>query len=444
MRYPVLFLILPLVLSLLTAIPAAAEEAWPEGPDISSETGVLMDMETGTILYNKDMDRQMYPASITKIMTTLLALENGNLSDVVTMTATGTAYAVEGSSNLYTVVGEQFTLEQLLYGTMLKSANDMATQVGEYIGGTLEHFVEMMNEKAAELGCTGTHFNNACGMPDPDHYTTAHDMALISREALKIPKFLEIIGTHTYAIPPTNMNDTTREFASHVPLLVNPDYAYPGILGGKTGYTDAAQNTFASFVSQEGRTLIAVTMSAGDILIAAEDHTNLFDFGYSSFSNIEVETDKTLISGGIATVPAGVTADQVSLVEDATTSEGISCHLTYGDRTVGTCLLAAPTPEPTEEPAQPEADKKEAGTPSTLLGTVLKIVLVVILVLIAVIVFLIIRASRIRKKKEAARRRRRKEAMRRQQMAEAELEETRRRERAARRRQQMKGDGRRD
>ena len=168
-----------------SVVTTNATAGWPQAEDINSTTGVLIEASTGTVLFNKSMDQQMYPASITKVLTTLVTLENGNMSDPVTMTQTGVNYAVGGSANQGTRVGEVFTLEQLLYGTMLASANDMATQMGEYIGGSIENFAAMMNARAVELGCTGTHFTNACGMPDPNHVTTAHDMALIMRAAVE-------------------------------------------------------------------------------------------------------------------------------------------------------------------------------------------------------------------------------------------------------------------
>ena len=289
----------------------SASYEYPAGPEIISETAVLMDADTGAILFNKDMDRVLYPASTAKIMTCLLALENGNLSDQVTMTETGVWYAQSGSSNLLTQVGEVFTLEQLLYGTMLKSANDMATQVGEYIGGTIDHFVDMMNARAAELGCVNTHFTNACGMPDPNMVITAHDLALIAREALKSETFRKIVGTHAYTIPPTNMSGA-REITNHNPLLVNPDWAYPGIIGGKTGYTDSALNTLVTFVGQNGRTLIAATLMASDATYSAQDHWNLYDYGFASFENKEIIPADYTDEGGMATVPIGAPSDAVT------------------------------------------------------------------------------------------------------------------------------------
>ena len=270
-----------------SVVTTNATAGWPQAEDINSTTGVLIEASTGTVLFNKSMDQQMYPASITKVLTTLVTLENGNMSDPVTMTQTGVNYAVGGSANQGTRVGEVFTLEQLVYGTMLASANDMATQMGEYIGGSIENFAAMMNDRAAKLGCTGTHFTNACGMPDPNHVTTAHDMALIMRAAVEREDFRRIAGTGSYTIPATNMSGE-RTVTNHDPLLLSKDFMYSGLIGGKTGYTDAAQNTLVNAASRDGFTLICVTLHASDAPKAAFDHVDLFDYGYDNFEMREV------------------------------------------------------------------------------------------------------------------------------------------------------------
>ena len=272
---------------------------WPQGENCRSLTACLIDADTGAVLYDKSIGATMAPASITKVMTLLLALERGNLEDRVAMTETGVRYAESGSMNLYTKVGEEFTVEELIYGTFLYSANDMATQLGEYIGGgSIDNFVQMMNDRAAELGCTGTHFSNACGMPDPEHVTTAHDMALIMREGLRREDFRIIINTPSYTIPPTNMTAAERELTSHNPLLVSPAYYYPGTIGGKTGYTDSARHTLINAVSRDGMTLIVVTMHAEDAGYAAEDNIRILDYGFNNFAVQSVGNPELTAGGG--------------------------------------------------------------------------------------------------------------------------------------------------
>ena len=176
----------------LGKVDVKAADYWPDAPETLSPSVILMEESTGTILYEKNSDEAHYPASITKIMTTLLALENGNLSDMVTF-SDDAINNTEGSG-IARDYGEQMTLEQCLYGVMLESANECAYAVAEHVGGTVENFVDMMNAKAKELGCTNTHFANPHGLQDENHYTTAHDMALIAQAAYQNETFLLYYG----------------------------------------------------------------------------------------------------------------------------------------------------------------------------------------------------------------------------------------------------------
>ena len=270
-------------------ITTNAIEGWPQGPDTYSETAVLMDADTGTILYNKGMDEKRYPASITKIMTALLALENSNLDDQVTFTEECLADQTSDSGNIGMQVGEVLTMRQCLLALMIRSANDVATQIAVQIAGSVAAFADMMNQKAQELGCVNTHFVNASGMPDENHYTTAHDMALIFREAIKNQDFLDIIGTQSFTIDPTNMNPESRTYSTHHALVAQgaPEY-YEGCFGGKTGVTEASKNTLVSGATRDGMTLIAVAMRA-DAGQVCQDHISMFDYGFNNFSRTAVK-----------------------------------------------------------------------------------------------------------------------------------------------------------
>lgn len=299
---------------------------WPKGPEIYSETGVLMEAETGTVLYDSGKDETRYPASITKVMTTLLALENSSLDEEVTFTQTGLERIYEGT-NINMQVGEVLTMEQCLYAVMIKSANEVAAQVAEHVGGTQEKFVEMMNERAQELGCTNTNFANPSGLPDENHWTTANDMALIFREALKNEEFVKIIGTLSYTIEPTNMNPEPRTLTSHHALLVPsaPEH-YDGCIGGKTGVTEAAKNTLVTAAKRDGMTLIAVVMRADPGQVCA-DTTALFDYGFSQF-------EMTPVEGGEVPVPKGATEDELDVTE-VEGEGGMMRTYSFGDYTVG-------------------------------------------------------------------------------------------------------------
>lgn len=317
---------------------------WPQGPDTYSETAVLMDAETGLILYNKGMHEKRYPASITKIMTAMLALEHCTLDEQVTFTETCLPDQEAGSGNIGMQVGEVLTMEQCLMAVMIRSANDVATQVGEHVAGSVSAFVDMMNAKAQELGCTNTNFANASGMPDDNHYSTAYDMALIFREAIKNETFLSIISTQNYTIPPTNLNSESRTFSCHHALMAQsaPEY-YEGCIGGKTGVTNAARNTLVTGVTRDNTTLIAVAMRADAGQVAA-DHIQLFDYGFQNFSRTEVEGGSVLLPNGVGT--------NALVVEELDSAEYLLRNYYYNDFYVGCGKIYPPetTPELTPTP----------------------------------------------------------------------------------------------
>ena len=182
----------------------------PRGPDITSTAAVVMEDSTNTIVYAKNMDQVLYPGATVKVMTTLLALENSQLTDQVTMTATGVSGVTDGGANISAQLDEVFTMEQCLYAMMLSSANDIALQVAEHIGGSVDAFVQMMNTRATEFGCTDTVFTNPTGLPDENQHTTAHDMALIMKAAIDNDTFRTIAGTTSYTIPATNVSGGER------------------------------------------------------------------------------------------------------------------------------------------------------------------------------------------------------------------------------------------
>lgn len=351
---------------------------WPKGPDVYAETAVLMEPETGLILYDKGMNEKRYPASTTKVMTTLLALENCSLDEIVTFTEACKIDQIPGSGHIAMQVGEQLTMKQCLLAVMIKSANDVATEVGAYVAGSPGAFADMMNQRAKELGCKNTHFVNASGMPDPEHYTTAYDMALIFREALKNDDFREIIGTQSFTIEPTNKNPESRTYSTHHALTAQtaPEY-YEGSLGGKTGMTNESRNTLVSGAERNGVTLIAVAFraSAGEV---AQDHISLFNYGFEQFEKREVP-------GGTIIVPVSWSTDQLEVQEEV---EGDKILRTYyapdgtflgnGQEEIQVCVpIEEETPEKTEEVKESQGDEKE-GLNKNLL--VLLVVLTVVFV----------------------------------------------------------------
>ena len=257
---------------------------WPEdAPPVTSEAAIVMEASTGAILYSKNIHEEFYPASITKILTTLLAIENSSLSEIVTFSKKAVFDVDLDSSRIGIDVGEELTMEQSLYGIMLASANEVSYAVAEHISGDVDSFADLMNARAKELGCTNTNFVNPNGLPDPNHYTSAYDMALISRAAINNDIFREITGTRTYIIPQTNIQEETRYLANHHKFIVN-NSPFDGCIGGKTGYTTKAKYTLVTFAERNGMTLISVIMHCDSIQNEYLDTATLLNYGFANYS----------------------------------------------------------------------------------------------------------------------------------------------------------------
>lgn len=263
---------------------ASKNNNWPDGPSVYADSAVVMEASTGLVLYEKNADRQHFPASITKIMTVLLALENCSLGDTVTFSKNAVYDVDSDSSRIWVAEGEQLSMQQCLYAILLESANDVAYGVAEHISGSIQNFAQLMNEKAKSLGCKNTHFVNPHGLQDTNHYTSAYDMALITKEALKNDSFRKIFGTRTYTIPPTNLQSETRYLHNHHKLLQQNTYKYDGVTGGKTGYTSTSKYTLVTVAKRGDLELICVIMKDDTIPHEYNDTEKLLDFGFNNFS----------------------------------------------------------------------------------------------------------------------------------------------------------------
>lgn len=345
------------------AVATDQVEGWPKAPAINSETAVLLDARTGGVVYDKGKDEIRYPASITKIMTLLVALENSSLKDQVTFTETGVRDVKADSSNIGMQVGEVLSMKDCLNAAIIQSANEVCAQVAEYVGGSEERFVEMMNQRAVEIGCRNTHFANASGLPDENHYTTAHDMAKIMREGLKNKNFRKIIGKVNYSIPATNMSDK-RVLHTHVPMLAGESpLFYNGCIGGKTGYTQEAMNTMVVAAERDGITYIAVTMRTPDLGLNCSDSRDLFDYGFANFEQIQANEQ------GILTVPKGVAVDEMETNDTEKDGERLRQYFYHGQY-VGVGRIGVPTPVPTTEASLEQTGQNGEDKPSVfeLLG----------------------------------------------------------------------------
>lgn len=246
----------------------AKSDAWPKGPSKNSfvsGSAIVVEVSTGTVLYGKNIHTKRYPASITKILTALLAAENSSPSDTVKFSRAA-AYGISaGDSTVFSEPGEKMSMEQCLYAIMLESANEVCLAAAEHVSGSVKEFVNLMNKRVKQLGLKDTHFNNPNGLPDPNHYTTAYDMAMIGRAALKNSVFRKVCNTPKYTCAKTNKHKTKRIWLNHHEAI-NPDeypqYGYKYCIGGKTGFTHAAGNTLVTFAEKDGMQLVCVVMKS--------------------------------------------------------------------------------------------------------------------------------------------------------------------------------------
>lgn len=274
-------------------------ENWPVGPAVYAESAIVMEAETGMILYAKNIDAKQYPASITKIMTTLVALENSDLSEEVTYSYYATHSIEYGSSSIARTEGEILTMEESLYGLLLCSANECANAIAEHIAGSTEDFADLMNQKAAELGCTNTHFVNPNGLHDDDHYTSARDMALITRAAIQYDDFRRICGEDYYTLRATNKNDQELLMQNHHYMISSyktSKFLDETVFAGKTGYTTKALNTLVTCATRNGMDLIVVTMKSASSGVRGEplfsDTALLLDYA-DNFQKINIAENES-------------------------------------------------------------------------------------------------------------------------------------------------------
>lgn len=259
-------------------------------PELLSQSAIVVDMKTGYTLVEKNINDKLYPASITKIMTAILAIENSNKDDVITFSSEAVFSIEEGSSAALVDVDEQLTVEQCLYGLMLISGNDLANGLAEHVGGSMENFAKMMTEKAKELGCLNTSFANAHGLHDENHYTTVYDMALIAKYAYEKAEKLDannnvemsfktFCSTGYYECQPTNKQPLVRQWRNNNRLINHYEKEFrEECIGGKTGYTNKAGGTLVTYANINGRTLICVVMKSANSLSAYADTTTLYDY----------------------------------------------------------------------------------------------------------------------------------------------------------------------
>lgn len=294
-----------LLFSLITSFAAPAFGAtgdasyhWPAGPQLSAEGAILIEAETGAVLFEKNSTSTLYPASTTKLMTALLGLENAAMGETVTVSHNAVYDIDTDSSRIWVDEGEQLSMEESLYALMLPSANDMAYAIAEHIAGSKAAFAEMMNVRAKELGCVNTQFMNPHGLDEEGHFTCAADLAKIMRAAIKSPLFIKISGSRNYEIKPTNLCSESRWILNTHEMIRN-SYPYEGVIAGKTGHTDLAGANLVTCARRGNMTLISVIMKAPDDTSLYNETAALLNYGFNNFTSYGVKEEDFSSVGSI-------------------------------------------------------------------------------------------------------------------------------------------------
>ncbi len=282
-----------IILLLMLSIISIQTISFADEVSIKSKSAILVEVSTGRILYEKNSTEKMWPASTTKIMTAILVIEKGNLNDMVTVTETAIGNIPSGYVTCDLQVGEEISVKDLLNALMIKSANDAAYVLAEHIGGSIDGFSDLMNQKARELGCTGTHFVNPNGIHDDRHYSTAYDLYLIATYAMKNQTFRDLVSQTEAVLPVTNLYPNEDRILKTTNALINPDSTnyYKNAIGIKTGYTSQAGNCLVSEASRDGLEFIAVVLN-GDRF---PDSIQLFDYAYDNFTLTKIKEKNTVV-----------------------------------------------------------------------------------------------------------------------------------------------------
>ncbi len=320
----------------------------PEAPDIEAPSAILIEAKTGSILYAKNAEEQLFPASITKIMTALLTIENCSLDETVTFSYRATHELEENSSGIARTEGEEMSVRDCLYALLIASANEVAQALAEHISGSFESFAELMNQRAAELGCTNTHFSNPSGLNDPEHYTSARDMALIMREAVDNPTFLKIASTPRYTIPATNQHSEPLQITMKHLMLLNGADHYEYAVAGKTGYTSLAGYTLVTYAVKGDMELICVILNASTAESRYACTRSLFEYGFNQFQMISLDqtgSAQGTTSGsshylGSSLLSLTTAEDAWLLLPSSLSPFALETQVTWGDTASGEALAS--------------------------------------------------------------------------------------------------------
>lgn len=300
----ILCLMLSAVMAFLTpALTVFAKPVWPVDTGIESEAGIVMDMDSGAVLFGQNIHVKKAPASITKLLTALVVIENSNLTDMVTFSDDAVNNVESGSGNKFSLAaGDQLSVEDCLYALLLQSSNQAANALAEYVAGSRDAFVDMMNKKVESLNCENTNFANPSGLNDDNQYTSAYDMAIIATAAYENATLLQINSSKSHKLPATQNNPSGVTFAMEHKLMTTTDpnssTYFPYAVAGKTGYTSIAGQTLVTYAQKDNRRLICVTLKSTAVT-HYKDSIALLSFGFDRFQNINITQPEPAVANPV-------------------------------------------------------------------------------------------------------------------------------------------------
>lgn len=408
-------------------MPVATNEikGWPQGPGTYGEAAIIMEAGTGEILYGKNIDDQHYPASITKVLTALVALENGKMDDKVTFTHDCVSFLQPGDSSIGMKENDEITLEQALYATLLASANEAAYAVAENVGKNAGHdyqwFIDQMNARCKELGGTNSNFVNANGLHDENHYTSARDMALIGRELFKHPEFFKIVQTLQYEIPASGTCQQHVFQQKHKMLQPSSSKYYEYAVGGKTGYTSDALATLITMADNGRMKLVCVVLRTHGGK-NYPDTTSLFNYAFDNFERIDVKGQETSEdvgeiledeSGercGYVVVPKGVKFSDLKMemkLDKGNAGEATLIY-TYEGNVVGSAKAKVSEKYAKEHRVEIKGqEKKVKKSPDSSTGKSLKEMLIIVILAVLLLFLTLLFIAKLRQYRRKRERRRR-------------------------------------
>lgn len=383
---------------------------WPQGPSVYGDSAIVMDINSGAVLFGKQIEKKHYPASITKLLTTLVALDNAELTDTVEFSQDSISFLEYGDAHIGMTPGEQISMEDALYAVLLASANEVsyavAESVGKKMGGDYNTFIQAMNDKSAEIGCTNSHWVNANGLHDEQHYTSAHDMARIGAAVYQHEEFRTISQSLSHTIGPTNLVNEDRVFQQkHKMLWPENDNYYEYCKGGKTGYTDQARTTLVTMADNGDIQLVAVVLYdfGNDAYV---DTRSMFDYVYDNFSKVMLKDQEkpaeieayTDADNAYVVIPKGIEFSDlkanIEVIDEASRAGTVT--YTYQGQDVGstevTLTEAALTKEDDTTDASADTSQKTVKKGATALGKIMiEVAVVIVVLLILLVIFVRIR-----------------------------------------------------